>query len=224
MAGPAAGKARGGCDNCHVTERGGVMKTAFASGKLVPPRWLHDSGHGPDWIVRHREVAGNDSQFCSSCHSEKDCTDCHDGRVRPRKVHPNDWISMHPTAARQNSPRCTSCHRTQSFCVSCHQRAGVTLSGPYAAFAGRGRFHPPKAVWTDPPRTAGHHAWEAQRDCAMCHATARVGGRGPGGIQGQGTNPHPSDFRSRCRTALHKNARPCLVCHDPADPQLLECR
>lgn len=237
MAGPAAGQARGACDNCHLTERGGLMKTAFASGKLVPPRWLHDSGHGPDWILRHREVAGNDSQFCSSCHSEKDCADCHDGRVRPRKVHPNDWISMHPTAARQNNPRCTSCHRAQSFCVSCHQRAGVTLSGPYGAFAGRGRFHPPKSVWTDPPRTAGHHAWEAERnieacvschverDCAICHASTRVGGRGPGGgSMGQGTNPHPVGFQSRCRTALRKNARPCLVCHDPADPQLLGCR
>ena len=31
----------------------------------------------------------------------KYCTDCHDGKVRPRKVHPNDWLSMHPQAARR---------------------------------------------------------------------------------------------------------------------------
>jgi hypothetical protein len=247
MPGPAQGKARGACVTCHLTERGGVMKTNFAAGVLKPPAWLHDSGHGPDWIERHKQVAGNDSRTCSSCHAERFCTDCHDGRVRPRKVHPGDWISMHPTAARQNNPSCTSCHRQQSFCVGCHQRAGVTMTGPYASYAGRGRFHPPPAVWSDPPRSSRHHAWEAQRninacvschaerDCATCHATAARGGRGfgpkggPGGIGdaafgGQGVNPHPKNFRDRCSGALRRNARPCLVCHDPADPQLGDCR
>lgn len=237
MPAPARGKARGDCPTCHLNERGGMLKVTFPSGKLVPPRWLHDAGHGPDWIERHKQVAANDGRTCSSCHQEKFCTDCHDGRVRPRRVHPNDWISMHPVAARQNDPSCSTCHRAQTFCVACHQRSGVTLSGPYANFAGRGRFHPPKSVWTDPPRGAGHHAFEAQRnlnacvschverDCATCHATAARGGRGwGGGLGGQGTNPHPLGFRERCSTALRRNARPCLVCHDPADPKLQECR
>jgi hypothetical protein len=235
---PARGEARGECATCHLTERGGLMKTEFATGSLTPPRWLYNAGHGPDWIERHKVVAGADSRFCGSCHSESYCMDCHDGRVRPRKVHPNDWISMHPVASRQNNPSCTSCHRQQSFCLGCHQRAGVTMTGPYANFAGRGNFHPPKAIWTDPPRTSAHHAWEAQRninacvschverDCAICHATAKVGGRGigGGGIVGQGVNPHPTGFSSRCSGALKRNARPCLVCHDPADPKLLACR
>lgn len=245
MPGPARGQARGDCVNCHLTERGGMMKTRFASGLLKPPQWLHDSGHGADWLERHKQVAGNDSQTCATCHSERFCTDCHDGRVRPRKVHPNDWISMHPTAARQNNPSCTSCHRQQTFCVGCHQRAGVTMSGPFANFAGRGRFHPPAAVWSDPPRSSRHHSWEAQRninacvschterDCATCHATTTMGGRGwgPGqagvgdsGFGGQGVNPHPRNFRDRCAGALRRNARPCLVCHDPADQKLTECR
>lgn len=239
MPAPARGEARGDCVNCHLTDPGGLMKTSFPSGKLVPPRWLHDAGHGPDFIERHKQVAGNDSQLCKSCHSEKFCVDCHDGRVRPRKVHPGDWISQHPIAARQNNPSCTSCHRQQSFCVGCHQRAGVTMSGPYENFAGRGRFHPPKAEWTDPPRSTRHHAWEAQRninacvschverDCTTCHASVRVGGRGSAvgdGSWGQGTNPHPVGFRDRCSGALRRNARPCLVCHDPADPKLQECR
>ena len=239
---PARGEARGTCQTCHLTERGGMLRTRFASGSMVPPRWLHGADHGPGWLHRHKTVAGANSQLCASCHSEKECMACHDGRVRPRKVHPGDWLSMHPIAARQSAPNCTSCHRTQSFCVSCHQRAGVTMSGPYGNFAERGRFHPPKSTWTDPPRGAGHHAWEAQRnitacvschverDCATCHATASVGGRGtgPGGGLGsgfgQGVNPHPAGFRHRCGRALRQNARPCLVCHDPADPQLRECR
>ncbi|MCC6213373.1 MAG: cytochrome c family protein [Polyangiaceae bacterium] len=236
--GPARGDAPAACVTCHLAEASGRMKTSFAEGRLVPPAWLHGAGHGPDWIERHRAVAAADGTLCATCHQERECAECHDGRVRPRRVHPNDFLSSHPVAARQNDPRCTSCHRTQSFCLGCHQRAGVTLSGPDAAFAGRGRFHPPPREWTDPPRGAGHHAWEAQRnldacvschterDCAGCHASREVGGRGAGsgGAFGQGSNPHPVGFRSRCRVALRKNARPCLVCHDPRDARLEACR
>lgn len=237
MPGPARGGAKGECTTCHLEERG-LMKTEFASGKLVPPRWLHDAAHTADWIDRHRKVAANDSAFCSNCHSADECVDCHDSRVRPRRVHPGDWISMHPMAARQASPECTSCHQQQSFCVGCHQRAGVTQTGPYARTAGRGRFHPSPQLWTDSPRSSQHHSWEAERnlnacvschverDCVTCHATAAMGGSGPdpGTRSGRGANPHPSGFRDRCRGALRGNARPCLVCHDPQDAKLLECR
>jgi hypothetical protein len=59
---PARGQAKGACTTCHLTKAGGtLMKTEFASGKLEPPRWLHDAGHGPDWIERHKRIAGNDS-------------------------------------------------------------------------------------------------------------------------------------------------------------------
>jgi hypothetical protein len=234
------GEASGACATCHLTDKGGVLKTSLATGKLLPPAWLHDSEHGPDWIERHKAVAGDESRFCANCHQERFCTACHDGRVRPRRVHPNDWLNQHDVAARQNSPSCTSCHRQQSFCLTCHQRAGVTLSGPYGNLAQRGRFHPPKSVWTDGARTRSHHAWEAERnlnacvschterDCATCHATAGVGGRGtttgPRSSPGRGTNPHPSDFLGRCGTALRANARPCLVCHDLGDPNLSRCR
>ncbi|HYQ31472.1 MAG TPA: cytochrome c3 family protein [Polyangiaceae bacterium] len=235
---PAAGRARAECRTCHLTDPSGMIKVSFASGPLSPPNWLHDAGHGPDWIERHKVVAGNDSRFCANCHTEKSCADCHDGRVRPRRIHPNDWLSMHSVPARENQQKCASCHRDQSFCLSCHQRVGITMSGPLANLAGRGRFHPSKSEWTDGPRTPRHHAWEAERnisacvschverDCAICHATAAMGGRGAGfpAGPGQGTDPHPLGFRSRCASALRQNARPCLVCHTPDDPNLLDCR
>jgi hypothetical protein len=228
----------GACPTCHLTEPNGMLKTTFASGRLSPPPWLHDAGHGSDFIERHKNVAGDDSQFCANCHQERFCVACHDGSVRPRKIHPNDFISQHPMAARQDNPRCSSCHQQQSFCLSCHQRAGVALSGPIANFARRGRFHPPKSIWTDGPRTGSHHAWEAERnlnacvschqerDCASCHATRGVGGRGmslPAGA-GQGVDPHPAGFGARCQGALRQNARPCLTCHALNDPELLKCR
>ncbi len=230
------------CPTCHLTERGGRLVTSFPEGTLEPPAWLHDAEHGPDWLERHKRIAADDSRFCASCHEERFCTGCHDGRVRPRQVHPNDFLSMHAVAARQNSPTCTSCHQQQSFCLSCHQRAGVTLSGPLGNTAGRGRFHPPAAIWTEGQRSAGHHAWEAERnlnacvschterDCVLCHATAAVGGFGSGGARGtrsafgRGTDPHPPGFISRCGRALRQNPRPCLVCHEPSDPDLGLCR
>jgi hypothetical protein len=233
----ATHKASGECRTCHLTDRSGVLTTTFASGKLLPPPWLNDAGHGADFIQRHKSIAGDDSRFCANCHQEKFCVACHDGNVRPRSIHPNDFLSQHAIAARQNSPRCTSCHQQQSFCLTCHQRAGVAMSGPIADQANRGRFHPPKSVWTDGPRGAQHHAWEAERnlnacvschqerDCAMCHATRGAGGRGPSPFgTGQGTNPHPLGFAGRCQQALRQNPRPCFVCHAPSDQDLLKCR
>jgi hypothetical protein len=233
----ARAKPSGACATCHLTEPNGLMTTSFASGKMLPPPWLHDAGHGSDFLQRHKRVAGDDSKFCATCHQERFCVGCHDGNVRPRQIHPNDFLSQHAMAARQDNPRCVSCHQQQSFCLTCHQRVGVTMSGPVANGAARGRFHPPKSVWTDGARSASHHAWEAQRnlnacvschqerDCAMCHATREVGGMGPNlGRAGQGVNPHPLGFAGRCGQALRQNARPCLTCHLQTDPELLKCR
>jgi hypothetical protein len=157
--------------------------------------------------------------------------------VRPRNVHPNDFLSLHAVAARQNSPDCSSCHRAQSFCLGCHQRVGVTLSGPAENFAGRGRFHPPKAVWTDGSMGSQHHGSEARRnlsacvschtesDCVLCHATAELGGGLSGrGASGASLSPHGPGFSAHCRGALRRNARSCLTCHHPQDAKLGQCR
>jgi hypothetical protein len=236
------GLAKSDCITCHIQEGatgtmqqlpehvanngGGRMRTMFASGTLQPPRWLHNAAHSADFMERHKMIAANDSQFCSNCHKEDFCVACHDGRVRPRNVHPNDWISMHPIEARQATEKCTSCHREQSFCLTCHQRVGVTMSGPENVRQ-TGRFHPPKSIWSDPPRKPGHHSQEAmrninacvschvERDCVVCH-----GGLGIGG----GFNPHNASFASGCKTQFRRNPRPCLVCHDPGSGDLAQCR
>lgn len=221
---PAKGGAKSDCATCHLTEMDGTLRTLFASGELRPPRWLGGAHHSGDFLLRHRFVAADDAQLCSSCHREDFCTDCHDGKVRPRSFHPNDWLSMHAVAAFQDSPRCTSCHNQQSFCLTCHQRAGVTMSGPNQAGH---RFHPPG--WADfRSRGKGHHAFEAERnlnacvschterDCASCHAAP--------GRRGLGINPHGQGFVSRCGSALRRNPRPCLVCHEAGARELASCR
>lgn len=229
MSGAAQGDAKSACSVCHLTQPDGRLTTSFSTGDLVPPRWLHNAGHSADWIERHKQVAADDSAFCGSCHTSQYCTDCHDGKVRPRKVHPNDWLSMHPQAARQDNPRCVSCHQQQTFCADCHRRTGVARDVASGNRTVGRRFHPPPAEWTNAPRGAKHHAWEAERnlnacvschterDCATCHATKGLSG-------GHGVNPHPLGFENKCRTAFARNPRPCLVCHQSGDQQLRACQ
>lgn len=229
MSGAAAGEAKSACTNCHLRDPSGALKVTFSTGSLLPPMWLHGAAHTPDWIERHKGVAGAHSDLCAACHESSYCTDCHDGRVRPRNVHPNDWISMHAQGARQDNPRCVSCHQLQSFCGDCHRRVGVARDGPSDRRAGARRFHPPPAAWTTAPRGPQHHAWEAQRnlnacvschserDCATCHASKGV--RGGGGV-----NPHPPGFTTSCRLPFSRNPRPCLVCHTSGDRSLASCR
>ena len=234
----ARGTAKSECTTCHLRatpKENGIaagpldssgIRTLFASGVLKPPRWLHNSAHTADWIERHKMAAGADSTFCANCHKEDFCVACHDGRTRPRSIHPNDYINMHPIDARQEATKCQSCHREQSFCIGCHQRVGVSMSGPPGA-RDSGRFHPPKSIWSDAPRQPGHHAFEAERnlnacvschierDCVTCH-----GGQGIGG----GFNPHQAGFAGSCATQMRRNPRPCLVCHEPGAAVLSQCR
>lgn len=228
MDGPARGDAKSECSTCHVRASNGLLQTSFREGKLLPPRWLGNLEHTADFLHRHKMVALDNAQACAACHTEASCSDCHDGRVRPRSVHPNDYLSLHPVEARLDNPRCSSCHQQQQFCVACHQRSGVTASGSPGNRLGQGRFHPPPSVWVDMPRTRQHHAWEAQRnlnacvschserDCATCHATRGVGGRG--------FSPHPPGFAASCGGVAARNPRPCLVCHDPGDAAWGRCR
>ena len=238
------GDAKSECTTCHIASDtvsagaparnaalradnpAGRIKTVFASGTLEPPRWLHNAAHTPDFIERHKYAAGNDSQFCANCHKEEFCVGCHDGRVRPKSIHPSDYLSMHPIEARQATQRCTSCHNEQSFCLGCHQRVGITMSGPPGTREG-GRFHPPKGIWSDAPRKPGHHSFEAERnlnacvschverDCVVCHGGAGIGG---------GFNPHKNGFSGGCATQMRRNPRPCFVCHMPSDGVLAQCR
>ncbi|HEY1693480.1 MAG TPA: cytochrome c3 family protein [Polyangiaceae bacterium] len=225
------GTAKSACDTCHLrgdsTGNGPTrIKSMFASGTLTPPRWLHNAEHTPDFIDRHKTVAADDSQFCANCHTENFCTDCHDGRVRPRNIHPNDYLNMHPVEARMEPQKCQSCHQEQSFCLDCHMRVGVSESSPTNA-KDSGRFHPPKSIWSDPPMKPGSHGFEAERnlnacvschterDCVACHGALGVGG---------GFDPHKNGFMGNCASQMRRNPRPCLTCHEPSDPVLGQCR
>ncbi len=209
------------CTTCHLAmgpeghER--KMRTTFGSKRLKPPNWLWGMGHDSDFLVRHRWVAADQGAACASCHSESECVDCHDGRVRSTRVHPHGFLGAHATAALRNNPNCTSCHAVQRFCTECHARLGLSsISAPRSRISA-GRFHPPTEVWTEGPAL---HGVEAQRslqscvschreeDCIDCHGSSQTGRRG--------VSPHSASFFSRCDAMLRANPRGCLSCHAQA--------
>lgn len=204
------------CASCHRTEADGVLRTRFAEGWLNPPRWMNGMRHDADFWVNHRRIAAANPERCMDCHRERECVECHDGRIRDRRTHPNDYLSFHSVEARMASDRCTSCHREQSFCVGCHTRSGVAMNSA-AASRGGGRFHPAFERWAGPVVTNDHHAMEArralsecvschvERDCVQCHAGRALGGAG--------ANPHPPGFTSQCGALLRASSRGCEQCH-----------
>ena len=106
-------------------------------------------------------------------------------------------------------------------------RVGVSEASPPNA-KDSARFHPPKVIWSDPPRKPGHHSYEAERnlnacvschverDCVVCHGARAVGG---------GFDPHKNGFLGGCATQFRRNPRPCFVCHEAkSDTMLAKCR
>ncbi len=233
------GLPKGTCTTCHEARTesngavakegqrlGGRMRVVFPEGTLLPPMTMNGAGHDVDFLARHKFVAGLDSSLCANCHTDASCTDCHDGRVRPRNIHPNDYLSLHATESRLKTTTCTSCHQETNFCLPCHQRLGIASSSPLNR-KDASRFHPPKETFSDLPRKPGHHAQEAARNldsCVSCHTERDcVACHGAGG-RGGGFDPHPGGFVARCATLYARNPRPCLVCHEPDSRDLSTCR
>jgi hypothetical protein len=201
------------CATCHVALPDGRLRSRFGDARMNPPSWLFDMRHDEDFIVRHRWVGADQGELCAACHTETDCQDCHDGRVRPvARVHPNDYLTIHPQMARRDEPRCTSCHSTQSFCAECHARLGVARVAAVDV-RNAARFHPPADVWLRGPVLHGREARRSMTACASCHVESDcVDCHGAPGI-GVGVSPHPPGFRDRCGLLLRTNDRPCRTCH-----------
>ena len=199
------------------------MRARFREGDLNPPAWLFDMRHDHEWVVRHRWVAADQGPECATCHTESDCVDCHDGRVRPRTLHPGDYLSAHVAEARRDSPRCSSCHQTSRFCAECHARLGLAPIAAPDVRASR-RYHPPEAVWVRGPSMHGLEARRAMNTCVSCHAERDCvvchGGMGIGG----GLSPRPVGFAASCAGALARNARACVTCHGDLDAVRARCR
>jgi hypothetical protein len=118
-------QAAGNCTTCHLAAPGGMVRTEFPEGKLMPSGVLRGDAHDSMFRTNHGPVARNDQRYCETCHKKEYCTDCHDGVIKPMDFHANDYVTLHAIDARRNVPDCSSCHREQTFCIGCHSRSGV---------------------------------------------------------------------------------------------------
>jgi hypothetical protein len=223
------------CRTCHLTQPDGTLQQSFASGQLRPSGILRGDSHTIEFRTNHKAVAQNDARYCESCHRQDFCLTCHNGVVKPFDFHGNDYVSRHPIDARRNDPDCNACHRRQTFCLSCHERLGVTdirtaVDGAFKPI-GPKQFHP--NGWADPvaAHQPNHHAWQAQRNlkqcvgchrqetCLQCHAD---NASAAGAVGKMWVNPHPPNWRgsNRCQALADRDVRMCLRCHQPADTHL----
>jgi hypothetical protein len=211
------------CETCHLAQPDGRLRTRFAEGTMNPPTWLFDMRHDHEWLVRHRWVGADQGSRCATCHAESDCSDCHDGMVRPLRVHPGDYLSTHVVQARRDEPRCSSCHQVSRFCGECHSRLGLsTMSAPDVRSTAR--YHPPNAVWVRGPVMHAREAERSMNACASCHAEDDcVNCHGALGI-GAGVSPHPPGFAAGCAQLLEANDRACRTCHGDVDALRARCR
>lgn len=208
------------CATCHLRSRrsrGAPLETELPTGSLRPgPGDPFGLDHTPGFERAHGRAAARQREQCLACHAEPSCNRCHDGAGRALPVHPSDFATTHPRAAKRIEPRCDACHRRQSFCVACHERAGVGAEA--RAFRDpSARVHPPG--WAGPG--PGGHAQAAARDvasCASCHreegCVACHAAAGPGA----GARTHPPGFAAGCRSMIRKNERACAKCHDLSSP------
>lgn len=208
-------QAPGDCSTCHLAGRGGTIRTAFASGELVP------DDHGLHWLKQHELAAERDIATCAACHEQNDCLECHEGSVPP-DFHDGNYLAQHPRDAYANNPTCGSCHRIDSFCESCHFKAGVTAFD-VIPFQG---FHPPG--WADFPGPMGelpttHHSRMARKNinsCTACHEQDFCSGCHAWYVGAPRTHGPGWKDSERRRRLERENPGLCMQCHTsaPDDP------
>lgn len=230
------------CAACHPTLPDGRLKTWLPGGRLIPTGSLRGAdAHTAGFRTQHK-IAGRDQRYCTTCHKQSECLDCHGaGVVRPTDFHPLDYATLHAVDARRNQTNCSACHRNQTFCLGCHQRLGVAAE-PEGGQAGRQpqnpfgtgtqvkRFHPPGwvrdangTVLTTP--SPASHSVQARRNLRACTSCHREDGcldcHSADPTRSLQISPHPSGFRqSPACEALARNLRACLKCHTPDSPAL----
>jgi Cytochrome c7 and related cytochrome c len=213
------------CAACHPADASGRLHTRFAEGRLKPRSGFLGIAHDRDFVVRHRWLAADHGGACRSCHTEDECVECHDGRRRPRSIHPNDYLSLHAQEAMRAADRCTSCHATQSFCQACHARLGIAQRAAPDLASPR-RYHPPPAQWSRGPVLHAREAERSLQSCITCHAERDCvdchGSQASGFV---GISPHPAGFVQDCARLLARDPRPCMTCHQARDASLMQrCR
>ena len=210
------------CADCHMAQLGGVIETHFEHGTLVPARDGLGDDHGPTFARDHKQQARQVGATCNACHDQSECVACHQGVVKPMDFHRGNYLLTHAVDARRGRPDCSACHRAETFCVACHERAGLgtRADSEFNSTDPNRAFHP--MGWSSSGAGPNLHAQAAKRnvgacaschreeDCLTCHSAQ------PGGVR---ASPHPPGWRGsfRCKSLDRGNRRMCLRCHITED-------
>ena len=195
------------CESCHVD---------LSEEMPVPQTHLV---HGPDVLRTHAVQAASAEDLCTSCHTERFCSECHGVTVAmlPSRLHFEDpmragmhraaFVARHSSEARADPGLCSTCH-SENFCNECHLENRVsglreTSRNPHppnwVGALGTQNAHGP-AARRDPASCASCHGGAGEMLCVRCHQSGGIGG-----------NPHPPGWDSRkSMTEL-----PCRLCHTP---------
>jgi len=211
------------CADCHLAKLGGLIETKFVHGDLVPHHDGLGDAHGQGFATNHKQEARQVGATCNACHDQSECVACHQGVTKPMEFHPGNYLLTHSVEARRGTPDCSACDRTESFCVGCHERAGLGTRGDtqFNSTDPARAFH--AAGWASKGPGPNRHAVEARKnitsctschreeDCLTCHS-ADSGNT-------VHASPHPPGWRgsAKCRAMDRGNRRMCLRCHVTRD-------
>jgi hypothetical protein len=158
------------CFTCHSQEENAIAPGECgachpADFPLVPanhsdPNWLPPADPGQVATVQavHSDLALEDPTYCSMCHAEQFCNDCHQTPM----PHQDDWQAAHPQEVRnEGGGQCNRCHPDQLICNQCHH-TGFQPGTPWT------QQHPPLVQQAGAESCFNCHN---PLTCAHCHIT-----------------------------------------------------
>jgi hypothetical protein len=184
------------CLGCHGIAEHQAADSPCTLCHVQPPA---PASHEGGFRERHRVQAAATPETCATCHVRSDCLDCHrPGAASPTGgYHPADYLASHPVAAYSQETTCADCHNVGAFCATCHQRAGLTITG----VTGSG-YHDGTGFFVGGHGQAARQSLEScvachtEQDCLKCHVNL---------------NPHGPDFDAQAQREAA--AAVCAVCH-----------
>jgi hypothetical protein len=207
---------RASCTECHVESGQRVAQAIAALPDPVPGgapgvdlTAAGDNVHPPDFAQRHGIFAATGALQCTECHSQRYCSDCHQGQDS-RDFHPANFLERHAFEVFSGGADCQSCHSTEAFCRDCHVQSGLGSRGRLNV-----AFHSAQPLWILAHGQAARIGMEScaschrQTDCLACHST----------FLGWGVNPHGPGFDAQGMQS--RNRVTCRWCHvgDPVQEQ-----
>ncbi|MFQ5602411.1 MAG: cytochrome c3 family protein [bacterium] len=180
------------CAECHNNQTATLECVNCHSNTLN----LRPVNHTADFLMIHKQLARIDQEECVVCHTDNDCSECHQGATllslvsgnevnvqSPfnltawgtkglilRRVHETNFRFTHPLQAQGRTTECAVCHEARSFCQECHDSEGVDVAGRPVWHGGADWGALAGVVGTG----GGRHAELAKRDienCTACHDT-----------------------------------------------------